>query len=337
MRRRNGDEVTRDLERRVLGGDLSAVVPLARLYERLGRGEDLRELTIDYRDGDKEKSATVVVAAAHPLAVARRWLAEPHPDAREIDLVDALVAAGFEASLGRTDQGAVADVIFAGDRSGPVLAFSYLDGPLGADLIYTAGHEGWDKDNGSTESDVAWAVRVAREVAARIASGEIRVPATTPAPPAARPGSVVTRAASEFADLGIHATIQNMGGNLLATGVTLALLPPGIHVYVADDPAGEAESVVTLGWDSPATEERARAILSDACQGDVIEDAGDDTIAFSGALWRVIRAAARIVFAHNHAAFCGGCGHEVMQHAERLDRCRVPGCQCQIVRRAILL
>lgn len=38
MRRRNGDDLRRELERRVQAGDFSAVIPLARVYERMGDG-----------------------------------------------------------------------------------------------------------------------------------------------------------------------------------------------------------------------------------------------------------------------------------------------------------
>jgi hypothetical protein len=333
-RRRNGiDDYVRDLERRIRAGDLSLVLELASLYTRLGRGEELRAITIDYHDGPQQGRATVVVPPGHPLARAAYWRAEPDPHTRERMIVSALREAGFPSVL---EFPGYAHVYF--QDADLTLAIGYANVTVGADLNDSVGHNvaGWAKEEGSAEPDTDWAVRIAREASARIASGELRSPVPTdgPAPPPppdpADRRPIVVQALEELDDIGIPATNWRMGGNVHAAGIDPRVLPPGIHMFVAEDASGQAEAAVVVGWDAPATREQAHAILDAASHGDVIEEGGDDTLVMTGALWRVARVAASAVFAHNE--FTCGCRHSVRSHESLVGQCSQ--CPCQFVLQA---
>lgn len=65
------DQYVRELERRVITGDFKAVAELARAYERLGRGESLKEVLLRLPDGTR---TSVLVAEDHPLAAFNQLL-----------------------------------------------------------------------------------------------------------------------------------------------------------------------------------------------------------------------------------------------------------------------
>lgn len=92
---------------------------------------------------------------------------------------------------------------------------------------------------------------------------------------------------------GVDAHLWRMGGNLEAAGVNLAV--EGLHAYVTNPWDDSAEAVLVVGWDAPATEGQARALLTLATHGETPEDGGDDAVVFAGTLTKVLAAAVRLV------------------------------------------
>jgi hypothetical protein len=93
---------------------------------------------------------------------------------------------------------------------------------------------------------------------------------------------------------GLTVAEWGLGGSLRGVGL-LDKLKPGLHAFVADDSSGEAEAVLCVGWDAPATEADVYAFFNEATDADVLERGGDETLVFSGTLDRVVKVAAAFV------------------------------------------
>lgn len=165
-RRRNTDDAIRRLERRVReeGPTPDSVIALARAYERAGMGDPVREVVLL---GPRGARASVLVSASNELLPPERhWRFVADLMAAERAILEALIEAGIDASLqhpGYVD-------VDLGHRLH--LAIGYANGPIGADLNDDRGnhYESHSKPDDSTATDAEWAVSLAREVAARVAS-----------------------------------------------------------------------------------------------------------------------------------------------------------------------
>lgn len=106
----------------------------------------------------------------------------------------------------------------------------------------------------------------------------------------------LTGAHADLIDAGLSPTIGHLGGGILSVEVPRAYLPDGLHAYLVESTSGVPGEQVSLvvGWDAPATERDARDLLLAATFGDEIEEAGDDTLAWTGARVRASRYAVRL-------------------------------------------